>query len=382
MIIRPIVRSLCAGAMVLAASIVFIAPGVASPPPDQHRAPRAPALPEGLSALSWVVADATTGDVLASRAPHMHLPPASTLKTLFALTVLPKLPAEKLHTVVPADLAGLGAGSSQVGVEEGSAYRVADLWRGVFLRSGGDAVHVLAAMNGGVQKTIADMRQRAAQLGADDTRVMSPDGYDAPGQYSSAYDLALFGRAGLADPAFAQYCSTAVASFPGGVESDGRVGSSFEIQNTNRLLTGTKDVDPYPGLIGIKNGYTTLAGNTLIAAAHRGNRTLIVTVMNPQAGSVYEEARSLLDWGFAADDKVQPVGALRPAGVNPAVLHPANAKPTAEAAPQPAQAPPVGGTSHSGAREGFMSPINLAAVGALLISLVGSLWLLRRRMRR
>lgn len=72
-------------------------------------------------------------------------------------------------------------------------------------------------------------------------------------------------------------------------------------------------MDKYPGLLGVKNGYTSNAGNTLIAAARRDGRTLLVTVMNPQSGGgfeVYEEARELLDWGFAASGKVDPVGSL------------------------------------------------------------------------
>lgn len=370
----------------LTAGVASVAPSAASPAPAHatHRPSgrtqhddRVPALPARLSALSWVVADATTGDVLASHEPHRHLAPASTLKTLFALAVLPRLSAEQVHTVSPAELKAVGEGSSRVGVEEDRAYRVADLWRGVFLRSGGDAVHVLAAMNGGVRKTITDMRQQAARLGAVDTHVMSTDGYDTPGQYSSAYDLALFGRAGLADPAFARYCSTRSATFPGGLDQSGRAGASFEIQNTNRLLTGTPDVRPYPGLIGVKNGYTTEAGNTLIAAAHRGKRTLIVTVMNPTAGSVYEEARSLLDWGFAADDNVQPVGALRPADVRPAALRHRPVE-----APRPAKAPPAVRSAHRTADGRLTSPAGIATVGVLLASLAGSFWLLRRRMRR
>ncbi|MFC9492410.1 D-alanyl-D-alanine carboxypeptidase, partial [Streptomyces hydrogenans] len=71
----------------------------------------------------------------------------------------------------------------------------------------------------------------------------------------------------------------------------------------------------YPGLIGVKNGYTSNAGNTLVSAARRGDRTLVVSVMNPQSGgglAVYEEARSLLDWGFEAAGKVRPVGSLLP----------------------------------------------------------------------
>ncbi|MCF3120974.1 D-alanyl-D-alanine carboxypeptidase [Streptomyces arenae] len=267
----------------------------------------APGLPGDVSALSWVVADATTGEVLAARNAHRRLPPASTLKSLFALTALPRLDADMRHVVTEHELDGVGEGSSLVGVAPGRAYRVADLWRGVFLSSGNDAVHVLAGLNGGVPKTVQQMRAKARELGARDTHVVSPDGYDAAGQVSSAYDLAVFGRAGLANPEFAEYCSTRVAKFPAG-------GWSYPIQNTNRLLTGADGVAPYPGLLGVKNGYTSHAGSTLISAARRGGRTLVVTVMNPQAGggrAVYEETRSLLDWGFAAAGKVRPVGSLQ-----------------------------------------------------------------------
>lgn len=266
----------------------------------------APRLPQ-ISALSWVVADAGTGEVLAAHEAHRKLPPASTLKTLFALTVLPSLPASLEHRVSEEELAGIGPGSSRVGVAEGQTYTVADLWRGVFLNSGNDAVHVLAALNGGWNATATQMQARARALGALDTHVLSPDGYDTPGQVSSAYDLAVFGREGLRNPDFARYCATAEASFPGGG------GWSYGIRNTNRLLTGADGVEAYPGLIGIKNGYTSEAGNTLVAAARRGARTLVVTVMHPQTGggfAVYEEARSLLDWGFAAAGRVDPVGSL------------------------------------------------------------------------
>jgi D-alanyl-D-alanine carboxypeptidase (penicillin-binding protein 5/6) len=288
----------------------------------------APAVPE-VSALSWLVADADTGDVLAAHDPHRPLPPASTLKALFALTVLPALPADARHTVDGSELRGIGPGSSLVGVAEGLTYTVADLWRGVFLSSGNDAVHVLAAMNGGLAATTRRMQATARELGARDTHVVTPDGYDRPGQVSSAYDLAVFGRAGLHDEDFARYCATPEAWFPG-------YGRPFGIQNTNRLLTGADGVAPYPGLIGVKNGYTSGAGNTLIAAAHRGGRTLVVTVLHPQAGGglqVYEEARALLDWGFAAEGRVTAVGSLDPH--RPTAASPVPASAPAEARPGP-----------------------------------------------
>ncbi|WSW96875.1 serine hydrolase [Streptomyces sp. NBC_00989] len=288
-------------------------PSTATPPPalldrpdTQVRPhPGAPTIPD-ISALSWLVADTRTGEVLAAHDAHRRLPPASTLKTLFALTVLPVLPGGTRHRVTEQDLAGIGEGSSLVGVEEGHTYHVADLWRGVFLNSGNDAVHVLASLNGGWQTTAERMQAKARALGALDTHVISPDGYDTEGQVSSAFDLAVFGRAGLRNADFARYCSTAEAEFPGR-------GSSYGIQNTNRLLTGNDGVERYPGIVGVKNGYTTHAGNTLVAAARRGGRSLVVTVMNPQAGggfTVYEEARELLDWGFAAAGRVDPVGSL------------------------------------------------------------------------
>ena len=272
--------------------------------------PGAPALPDDLSALSWIVSDAGSGQVLAAKNAHWRLPPASTLKTLFADTVLPKLRPAATHKVTDSDLAGMGDGSSQVGVVAGQTYKVSDLWLGVFLRSGNDAVHVLAAMNGGVSATVADMQAQAKSLGANDTRVVTPDGYDEPGQVSSAYDLSLFARDGLKNAQFARYCSTAVAEFPGGPYTKGR---PFQIENTDRLLSGIDGVAHYDGLIGVKNGYTTNAGNTLVVAARRGGRTILVSVMNPQSGrydAVYSEARELLDWGFTADGRVRPVGTL------------------------------------------------------------------------
>lgn len=278
-----------------------------------HLVPGVPAPPR-TTARSWIVSDADTGQVLASHNPHWRLAPASTLKMLFADTVIPKFSKDEVHTVQPSDLAGIGDGSSMVGIKPNLPYSVADLWRGVFLRSGNDAVHVLATMNGGVDKTVAEMQQRANDLQAYDTHVVSPDGYDMPGQVSSAYDLTLFARAGLQNADFRSYCSTASARFPGDYKKGTKDRDSFAIQNTDRLLSGAYGMQTYPGIMGVKNGYTTNAGNTYTGYAERDGKKLLVTVMHPTVGSdeVYKEAASLLDWGFAADGKVQPVGELVP----------------------------------------------------------------------
>ncbi|WP_326738215.1 D-alanyl-D-alanine carboxypeptidase family protein [Streptomyces sp. NBC_01022] len=277
----------------------------------------APVLPKDLTGRSWMVSDAETGDILASHNPHWRLPPASTLKMLFADTVMqaPTLQPKTLeYTVKDEDLAGMGEGSSLVGVKEDLSYTVHDLWLGVFLRSGNDAVHVLASMYGGVPKTVTDMQTHAVELQALDTTVVSPDGYDAPKQVSSAYDLTLFARSGLQKADFREYCATATAQFPG-EQKKGKKRESFGIQNTNRLLTGADGVTAYKGIAGVKNGYTTHAGNTFTGVAERNGKVLLVTVMHPSSSethAVYKEAASLLDWGFAASGKVTPVGELVP----------------------------------------------------------------------
>ncbi|MFD0259679.1 D-alanyl-D-alanine carboxypeptidase family protein [Kitasatospora indigofera] len=269
-------------------------------------------LPE-LSALAWMISDIGTGDVLAAKNAHWPLPPASTLKTLFADALLPRQAPDTVHKVTAAELTGLGAGSSLVGIQAGQSYKVSDLWLGVLLRSGNDAVRTLAVMNGGVTATVAAMQARADTLGARDTEVVSPDGYDAPGQVSSAYDLTLILRSALANPDFARYSATKVAQFPGGRDAKGAPAPSFQIQNGNRLLAGTDGVTRYPGLVAGKSGYTAQAGNTLVTAAARDGHTLVATVLNPQSGksnAVYNETRQLLDWGFAARARIAPVGSL------------------------------------------------------------------------
>jgi D-alanyl-D-alanine carboxypeptidase (penicillin-binding protein 5/6) len=342
----------------------------------------APVLPGGISARSWIVADAETGDVLASHNAHWRLAPASTLKMLFADTLLPKFNKAEKHRVRPSDLAGLGAGSSTVGVKENETYTVEDLWLGVFLASGNDAVRVLSAMNGGVEHTVADMNAHAEQLQALDTHVVGPDGYDAKGQVSSAYDLTLIARSGLQKKDFRDYCSTLRARFPGETEKSekGRTTRrTFEIQNTNRLLTGDTDIRAYQGIAGVKNGSTTNAGATFTGVAERDGRVLLVTVMKPENkkhNQVYKETARLLDWGFQAADKVTPVGELVPPKGADTGARP-RPEATASASSPGTGGRPVAATARPSGSSGI--GIALGITGGVLAVLAAGVFLVNRR---
>ncbi|MFB7940802.1 D-alanyl-D-alanine carboxypeptidase [Streptomyces sp. NPDC056049] len=345
----------------------------------------APVLPKELSARSWIVADAQSGAVLASHNAHWRLAPASTLKMLFADTLLPKFKDKKqTHVVTARDLAGLGEGSSLVGIKEKQSYTVRDLWLGVFLRSGNDAVHVLTEMNQGLAKTVAEMNAHAAELQALDTRVKSPDGYDAPGQVSSAYDLTLIARSGMQKEEFREYAATPRAAFPGEAKP-GKKRETFEIQNTNRLLTGDFGIAPYPGIAGVKNGNTTHAGATFTGVAERNGRVLLVTVMNPSSKeqhAVYKETARLLDWGFAAAGKVTPVGELVPPRNAVPSARPVGGEESGAAAAPGEERPATGGPAvASAAKESGSGGVGiaLAVAGGVLVLVAGAVFLVNRR---
>ncbi|TDD17099.1 D-alanyl-D-alanine carboxypeptidase [Kribbella turkmenica] len=262
------------------------------------------ATPPAVRASAYVVADIDTGEVLAAKAPHARLRPASTLKALTALVLLPRL--KKTDVVVGTD-DDAGIEGSKVGVYPGLKYSVDLLFEGMFLGSGNDAVHALCVHDqGGVKGTIQRMNRKAEELGAHDTTVTDPTGLDADGQYSSAYDLALIARAGLARPDFAKYAATKYTAFP----NAGNKGT-YQVANQNKLLFD------YDGALGVKTGYTTLARNTFIGAARRNGHTLVVTLMNAPHG-ITKDASDLLSWSFTNYDKLNPVGTLvKPAAPSP-----------------------------------------------------------------
>ena len=259
-----------------------------------------PAPPDGTD-VSYVVADLDTGRVLAAKNPHAWLLPASTIKTLTSLVVMPAV--SPTTTLVATD-DEVNADGTRVGMVSGATYTVDDLFHGLVLMSGNDTAYALADAFGGRDKTVAAMNAKAAQLGAWDTVAVDPSGLDAPGQRSSAYDLALLGRAVMQLPAYRKVAATRTYTFPGGTDRNGKVFPAFEIQNHNQLL------QHYDGTIGVKNGYTSGARNTFIGAVTRNGRTLLITQMGSTATPSWMRQAALLDWAFAHASQLRPVGTL------------------------------------------------------------------------
>lgn len=294
-------------------------------------------LPPGPAGTSYLLADLGSGEVLAAKGPHVRALPASTLKTLTALTVIPLLPTSRRVLAEPGDVVD----GSKVGIAPGSSYSVQQLLEGMLLSSGNDAATALARAAGGVPQTVARMQQHARDLGALDTVVKDPSGLDAPGQVTSAYDLALIARAALRLPTFRQVVTTKRVRFPG-ASRPGAVRTSYEIQNHNSLLFN------YPGAIGVKNGYTVAARWTIVGAATRGSRTYVVTALTRTDRS-WRPTAALLDWAFRYGQRVRPVGRLVDPGEATAI-GPAPPSATSPALPtDPPTDPPSGPVGEGGA---------------------------------
>ena len=289
--------------------------------------------PPGVTATSWLVADLDTGQVLGACGPHEYATPASVQKLLLAAALLPKLDPDQMVTVTRQDL-DIEPGSSAVGLVVGGRYRVETVWLGLLLQSGNEAANVLARLGGGAEGQaggVRAMNETARHLGARQTHAVTPSGLDGPGQFTSAYDLALIARACFADPTFRRYALTETHQIP--AQSRPRT-RGFQIQNENQLI------HRYPGALGGKTGFTNLARHTYVGAAERGGRRLVVTLLGAEARPLrgWQQGAALLDWGFsvprdAAVGRLVDPGELDASSAEPAVPRAADARPPADQLP-------------------------------------------------
>jgi D-alanyl-D-alanine carboxypeptidase (penicillin-binding protein 5/6) len=319
--------------------VASLVPGVPAPP--------------AVKASSYVIADLDTGEVLAARNAHGRFAPASTLKTLTAVTFIPRLPATSM---VKAKYADAAVDGTKVGVVPGYLYPVDSLFKAMLMMSANDAAMTVASAQQDLASGLRLMNERAAQLHAFDTVAKTPNGLDARGQSSSAYDLALISRAGLDMPAFRAYVSTRRDFFPAPHHKH------YEIYTHDHLLLN------YPGAFGVKNGYTVAAQASFVGAAERGGHRLIVALMHGEP-ELWKDAAHLLDWGFRADGAVLPVGRL----VDPDPLPPVQ------------QAAPAAGKTSALARRtgsGIHVPLTPVAAAGGVVATFGALRLRARRRQR
>lgn len=259
-----------------------------------------PLTPPSVDAASWVLMDAVTGQVLTEGNADEQRNPASLTKLMTGYVVDRAIDAHRISrddmVTIGQDAWGAGnpvfKGSSLMFLKPGEKVSVRDLSRGVIIDSGNDACVALADhVAGGQDAFVKMMNDYAAKLGLNHTHFETVHGLDAPGQHTTARDLAVLSRAIInGEPDFYQMYSEKTLTWNGITQ-----------QNRNGLLW-----DKNLHVDGLKTGHTESAGFNLIASSLDGHHRLIAVIMGGKSPKGREEqARKLLIWGNNNFDTVQ-----------------------------------------------------------------------------
>lgn len=242
-----------------------------------------------VDAAAAVLMEKETGTILFEQNAHDKLEPASVTKIMTLLLVMEAVDSGRLaaEDLVTVSARAASMGGSQVYLKENEQMTVHDLLKAVAVASGNDASVALAEhLAGSEDAFVAQMNQRAAELGMADTCFLNCTGLPAPGHLTSAHDIALMSRELILNhPRIRDYTTIWMDSLRDG---------QFQLANTNKLIRF------YSGANGMKTGYTTEAKYCLSGTACRDGMTLIAVVLGGESSDErFATAKQMLDYGFA-----------------------------------------------------------------------------------
>lgn len=281
------------------AILVVFAPTAASAPVagvSQSQLPFPLTLqPEGIQAPAAALAEGNTGLIVWSRAADTRVPIASLTKVMTAMVVLAAGDLERPVTVSQAAVDYAAAhGGSAAGLAPGEVLTARQLLYAMMLPSGCDAAYALAESFGpGQEAFIGKMNATAQRLGMPNSHFSDPSGLPVPDDfatYSTPAELVRLGGHAMAHPVFREIVKTPTYYQPAGPA------------NRDHLWESTNDLlGEYPGIAGIKTGFTDAAGSCLLFEASRGAQRLIGVVLNSSPDDLpaaAADAQRAMNWGF------------------------------------------------------------------------------------
>ena len=243
------------------------------------------------NAKSAILLEANTGKILYEKNSHEKLAPASMTKIMSMLLIIEAIEKGQLswNEIITVSERASSMGGSQILLETGEQMSVEDLFKGVAVASGNDAVVALSeAVAGTVEDFVNMMNEKVKELGLTDTNFKNPHGLDDANHYSSAYDMAFIARELVKHEKVLEYTGIYEDYLRKGTDRE------FWLTNTNKLTRFKAGVD------GLKTGYTSEAGYCLTATMKKDNMRLISTIMGEESSTVRNsEISALLDYGYA-----------------------------------------------------------------------------------
>lgn len=242
-------------------------------------------------AKSAILMEASTGEIIFEKNSHERLEPASMTKMMSMLLIVESIDKGIINwdDIVTVSENASSMGGSQILLETGEKMSVSDLFKGIAVASGNDAVVAMAEKIAGSEEAFVNMmNKRAKELGLKDTNFKNPHGLDIANHYSSAYDMAMIAKELVKHEEIFKYTS---------------IYEDYLRQNTDRqlwLVNTNKLVRFYDGVDGLKTGYTTDAGYCLTATAKKNGMRIIAVVMGePDSKIRNAEVTEMLDYAFA-----------------------------------------------------------------------------------
>jgi len=263
-----------------------------------------------LTASAVVLMEQTTGRVLYSRNANVQKYPASTTKMLTALVVVQHLNLDDI-VVVGQEIRSVPPDFLRVGHFEGETITVRMLLHALLIPSGNESAMVLATEVARVvenrrnipyaqAQTIFSrlMNEKAHSLGATDSNFNNPYGFHSNSHFTTAYDMALIGRAFINNPILAEISATRTFSgdsLEGMSHPQGQV-RNYSWTNTNLMLPGAPHGHPY--VTGGRTGFTTPAGHSFVGTAYHNGFALVASVLYSREPDRWQDTRVLMDYGF------------------------------------------------------------------------------------
>ena len=247
-------------------------------------------------AAASILIESKSGAILFALNAEQRRAPASTTKIMTAIVALERGDLRKIVTVSKR---AARTGGSTIHLKTGDRLSLKELLEGMMLRSGNDgSMAVAEGVAGTIEDFIELMNLKAKEIGAINTNFRNPHGLRAPSHYTTALDLALMARYGLANRRFANLVKKKTALLEWAERR-----KAIEVRNTNRLLWYLEGAD------GVKTGTTNEAGHCLVASATRDKKQLIAVVLN--SGDRWGDCQHLLEYGFREFDIIKIATAHR-----------------------------------------------------------------------
>ncbi|NTW27807.1 MAG: D-alanyl-D-alanine carboxypeptidase [Coriobacteriia bacterium] len=203
------------------------------------------------------------------------------------MTAIVAIESASMDATVTIPQASVSVGESSANLKPGQKLPMRDVLAALLVKSGNDAAVAIAlSVAGTVPEFVNMMNAKAASLGLANTHFTNPHGLDAPDHYSSAEDIAVLSRYAMANPEFRRIVGMKSVTIGTGKQQE-------TLQSTDLLLGN------YLGAMGIKTGYTSAAGYSVVSAAQRDGITLYAVVLGTSSDlQRFRDAQALLDWGF------------------------------------------------------------------------------------